>query len=361
MKLQYILFFINLISINCFINNNLYKIKISNNNIIKKHIFLNENIQNDVTIINNNIDYNSNYNNLFKKNNIIKKLKGFLKIIRSNNILPTFVLCLFGGWINNPSITNLLSSQQFIVSTITTLLIMSSSMIINDIYDIEVDKINNSNRPLITGEVSVKEAILYAFFLLSFTEFLSLNYLKNNLQWIIHLVILLINIYTPILKKILFIKNIFCASLVSFSIFFTGLSVTNSELIKNSNFSIALNLLFFGSLSNEIILDIRDYDGDKNQNINTIPIIFGKYKAWIFINVLQYFSLIYNSFIFFYLFNNKISFYYILIMIPRLTYLYYIKKDNYSKDSISKYMKETNKTLLLLLSYLVFLPIFIMF
>jgi len=255
---------------------------------------------------------------------------------------------------------NLLNSQQFIVSTISTLLIMSSSMIINDIYDIEVDKINNSNRPLITGEISIKEAIIYNFFLLGITEYLSLNYLKNNLQWIIHLVILLINIYTPILKKILFIKNIFCASLVSFSIFFTGLSVTNSELIKNSNFpifSIALNLIFFGSLSNEIVLDIRDYDGDKNQNINTIPTIFGKYKAWIFINVLQYFNLIYNSFIFSYLFNNKISFYYVLIMIPRLIYLYYIKKDNYSKYSISKYMKETNKTLFILLSYLVFLSI----
>jgi len=353
MKLQYILFFINLISTNCFINNNFLKQSI-NHNIIKKHSFLNDNIENMYNV--NKLENIILKKNNIIKNNIIKKINGFSKIIRSYNILPTFVLCFFGGWIINPSMMNLLNSKQFIVSSISTLLIMSSSMIINDIYDIEIDKVNNPSRPLITGEVTIKEAIIYIFFLLGITEFLSLKYLKSNLQWVVHLAILKINIYTPILKKIILIKNISCALLVSFSIFFTGMSVTNLELIKNNNFaifSIALNLIFFGSFTNEIILDIRDYDGDKKQNINTIPTIFGKKISWIFISLLLYLNLLYNSFIFNNLFNYKISILYNLIMIPQLKYLYNIKKNNYCNNAISKYMKQTNNTLFILLLYLV--------
>ena len=347
MKIQYfvkyIFFFINLIPVNCFMNLNLSK-KIS----IQKDSFFNENVDN-IYNINNFILKHNNIKNYIKYN-ISKKIKGFTKIIRPNNILPTLALSFFGGLIINSS---QLKSKQFIVSTINTLLIMSSSMIINDIYDIEIDKINNPERPLITGEVTIKEAILYIIFLLGVAEYLSLKYLKSNLQWIIHFAIIKINIYTPILKKIVLIKNISCALLVSFSIFFTGLSVINLELLKNSNFAIfliALNLVFFGSFTNEIILDIRDYNGDKEQNINTIPTVFGKKFSWIFVNIVLYLNLIYNNFLL-----KSIALLYNFIMIPQLIYLNDIKKCNYSNYSINKYMKQSNYTLFSLLLYLIFL------
>jgi heme O synthase-like polyprenyltransferase len=69
------------------------------------------------------------------KEKIIDKSKNYLKLIRSKNILPTLLLSFTGGWITNPSIYNLLRSKTFITSTIITQFIMSSSMIMNDIYD----------------------------------------------------------------------------------------------------------------------------------------------------------------------------------------------------------------------------------
>ena len=65
-----------------------------------------------------------------------------MTLIRSENIFPTLLLSFSGGWIVNPSIYNLLKNKSFIVSNIVTILIMCSSMIINDIVDINIDKMN---------------------------------------------------------------------------------------------------------------------------------------------------------------------------------------------------------------------------
>ena len=93
-------------------------------------------------------------NEIQNDNIIIKKIHSISQLTRSGNIIPTLLLSFSGGWIMNPSISNLIHSTPFITSNINTVLIMSLSMILNDLFDIEVDKLNNPSRPLITGEIS---------------------------------------------------------------------------------------------------------------------------------------------------------------------------------------------------------------
>ena len=89
---------------------------------------------------------------------IQNKANSFIKLSRAKNIIPTAFLSFSGGYLINPSITNLLHNSNFILSSIITSLIMSTSMIINDVCDIEIDKVNNKDRPLITGEITKSEA-----------------------------------------------------------------------------------------------------------------------------------------------------------------------------------------------------------
>ena len=285
----------------------------------------------------------------------IHKIKSLFELSRPINIIPTTLLCFSGGWIMNPSIDNLFHSIPFIVSTINTILIMSTSMILNDIYDIKIDKINNPNRPLVNESVKVYEALILSLILIVIIEYLTLNYLPDNLKLIIQLTIIQIIIYTPIFKKILFIKNISCASLVSFSLFFTGLSASNSIMNINKNFgllSVAMNIIFLGSLCNELLLDIRDKEGDKSNNIITIPILFGNDFSWIFSNIILSFNIIFNSLSIAYLYNDKLALFVPISLTPLLINLFKIKKNNYSNESIVKYMKESNYSLLLILGYL---------
>ena len=253
-------------------NNNYLNKKYSHVNIVTK---LNNPCIRPIILYNTLPVFKSNKNNNINlKINIInilnQKKKGLLQLIRYKNILPTLLLSITGGWIINPNLFTLFTNPLFLITSLNNVLIMSSSMIINDLFDIEIDRINFPTRPLVTGEVTTWEALLYIFFLLITTEFLSLHFLSSNLQFIMNTSILGVLLYTPIFKRIIFIKNIFCASIVSFSIFVSGLSATHTIIELNKNFdvlAITLSLTFLGSLYNELLLDIRDYEGDIYNNI----------------------------------------------------------------------------------------------
>ena len=223
---------------------------------------------------------------------IVSKSKSFMKLIRSNNIIPTMLLSFTGGWIINPSLWHLLHSQTFLVGSLNTLLVMSSSMVINDIFDVKIDRINNPKRPLVTGEITMKEAWVFTMFLLGLTEYLSFRYLPNHLRFIIHLSIANIVLYTPFTKRIMLLKNISCAALVSFASFFAGLSYIGGKnlisITAHKNIGLLIlttRFLFLGSLYNEILLDLKDYHGDKENNIYTLPVVYGKKITWY---ILQY-------------------------------------------------------------------------
>jgi len=287
---------------------------------------------------------------------ISTKFQHFKKLIRSNGILPTSLLCFVGGFIINPSIIGLLQTPSFLVSTINTILIMSSSMIINDIFDINIDRINHSNRPLINGDISRKEAFIYLLGMLSLTEFLNLRFLTENLQNIVHVSILNIFLYTPFYKKIPFIKNIFCASLISFSIFFSALSASTNHLIEmNPRFnilSVAVSILFFSSWYIEVLLDINDYEGDRENRIYTVPVLFGKENAWIFACFLSYLNIYSNTLSLSYLFGRNIGMILAIISSPTIYSLLMIQKEKYSMDSVKNAINKTTKSLVVLVLYL---------
>ena len=120
-----------------------------------------------------------------------------------------------------------------------------------------------------------------------------------------------------------------------------------------------MSLLFFGSLSNELLLDMRDIDGDKSNFINTFPVLFGNKNSWIFINIILYYGIISNTLSIYYLYDNKIIAGLIpIILSPLLINLYKIKKENYSKEIIVNYMKYSNYPLVILLFYLCLLARF---
>uniref|UniRef100_A0A6C0EEN4 UbiA prenyltransferase family protein n=1 Tax=viral metagenome TaxID=1070528 RepID=A0A6C0EEN4_9ZZZZ len=292
------------------------------------------------------------------KNKIMEKMHSILKLTRSVNLLPTLLLTFSGGFITNPSLNKILFSYPFICTNIITLLIMSFGMVINDIFDIEIDKLNNPSRPLITGKISINEAYVLCFSIVLFISILDYT-LPNNLQLFTNIMLYGITIYTPVLKKIPLIKNVYCASTISFAMLYSGLS-TNQELYQtiyyNKHFNILLitmRYVFFGSLKNELLLDICDIEGDKKNNIITIPILIGKSNSWLLINGLLYSNLIFLTFSLNSIYNNI----YIKIIplssfIPMIIDIYKIKKSNYEKSIIDKTLKNAMGPMFIILLYM---------
>jgi 4-hydroxybenzoate polyprenyltransferase len=223
------------------------------------------------------------YNVMTLGDTIKKKTNGFIRMIRPTNLLPTLTIGLSSGFIMKQNILQLLRSPSFISANIIVLLIMSNSMILNDIYDVPIDRYNNPDRPLIKGELTIKESIFMSLFLFIASEILNKKIIPPYLRHIPHLSNVLILTYTPILKRIPFIKNLSCAVLVASTVLFTGLSsLNNNILITNKNFvllTFATQLIFTGSLHNEMLSDISDMRGDKKNRIYTIPLLLGEVET----------------------------------------------------------------------------------
>jgi len=215
------------------------------------------------------------------KKTTMQHLKSVLRLIRHKNIAPTLAISVAGGWIANPNPAFLIK-PEFLASCAVTIAIMSSSMILNDIADYSIDLVNNPGRPLVTGEITQRRAWIYVAALFAVSELLSVKFFSKTLRQMVHAALFAVSIYTPVLKRITFVKNLTCASIVGLSIWFAGMAATNGVIQpRNAELlGIAARLLFMGSLNNEIFLDMRDVEGDRLHNIPTIPVSYGMSFAW---------------------------------------------------------------------------------
>lgn len=292
---------------------------------------------------------------MLQPNKLIEKTQSFYNLTRANNIFPTTILCFTGGWIMKHK-RSFIKNPVFITSLINTNMIMLSSMIINDLFDLDIDKINNKNRPLVSGKITKKEATYSCIIMLLFTEYMTFTYLPLHMQIMIQLAILDIIIYTPLLKPITLLKNISCASLVSFSLYFNGIAANNINMTPMKNIEmlwIATRLIFFGSFVNEIVMDIRDYEGDKLNNIYTIPVRYGLLESWKITYSLLMINMCWNAYKLGKIFKNI---YYPMILssilLQSVMKLYDIRRDNYSRKSIYLFLEKTNMLLVLSLGFL---------
>ena len=293
---------------------------------------------------------------------LVEKMKNYNQLLRTVNIMPTFLLNFLGGWLIIPSYKLFLNKTFWLFSIITQLTMMNS-MIINDLFDLKVDLISNKDRPLVTKKITLKEAMGLYTALNIITIYLTNKYFhKTNLCLCIYGANLIVFLYTPLLKKILFIKNITCASVVSSTIFLTYKSVlygSNLNLNPNLNSLISMydynnnanllhilsKFLFISSLYIELLLDIKDMDGDKKNNIMTVPNYFGVKKTLHFLTVIFIGNLIYYS-NFLYK-NNKYTLLagFLLANINFIKNLLFLQLYSHSDDFIVRSVKDTTASL----------------
>ncbi|TCK64856.1 4-hydroxybenzoate polyprenyltransferase [Winogradskyella wandonensis] len=222
----------------------------------------------------------------------------FLKLIRWKNLLLLILaqtlikyallepLKLEYGF--DTALTNL----GFALLVIATVSIAAGGYIINDIEDVEADKVNKPNHVIIGKHISEKFAT-YLFIALNFIGVIAGFFLSNAIDKpsffvLFILVSSVLYLYATYLKKIIVIGNVIIAALVSFSLLIVGVfdlipvvSITNAssqyfflDLIKDyALFAFMLNFL------RELIKDIEDIDGDYKIGVNSIPIVFGRQCA----------------------------------------------------------------------------------
>ena len=166
---------------------------------------------------------------------------------------------------------------NIILGVITYVFLAAAGNIINDIYDIEIDKVNRPNRPIPRGSISLKQAKKLFFLYLGIGLILSLlNTLILSLAPINFALALFFGfiawVYAKWGKKSGFLGNIIVG--VSFSIGLVYGAYLNSSIIPPYIFYFFITA-FSLLVAREIIKGCEDIEGDKNHGVKTLAIKFG--------------------------------------------------------------------------------------
>lgn len=266
-------------------------------------------------------------------------LISFLKLIRFQNLLliiATQTLIKFALF-ETFGIAITLSSFGFFLLCFSTVCIAAAGNIINDIYDVETDRINKPGKQIIGRKISERSA-LTAYIILSILGVVIGFYLSNligrpGFSALFIIISALLYLYATYLKQILIAGNLIISSLVAMVIIIMGLfdllpAITpQNRQTQSIIFSILLDYAIFAFLINwlrEMVKDQEDINGDYNSGRNTLPIALGKERAIkvIFaVGLIPLISVIY--YMYEYLFNNLYAVLYALILIvgPLLFFL----------------------------------------
>jgi 4-hydroxybenzoate polyprenyltransferase len=291
----------------------------------------------------------------------------YLKIIRPINLLlsalamvcirffiitPTLKNCTIGNGYLSPYLNNI----WFALLVLSVILINAAGYIINDICDIETDKINKPQKVYIDSKINLKSAIRYYYILniIGIVLGIILSYKVNSSRLSsIHLAAVgLLWIYAVYLKKLPLIGNVSVALLSSvlilIPVFFEPIVFYNNTESFNDSIKIILKcslvyaaFAFLIQMIREIIKDLQDVDGDKATGCKTLPIVtsvlFSKIVCSIFIiitmSLTAWFQVhFYYQKEFYKVFNNWNFYSTILIQIPLLFILVKLFFSNSTKN-----------------------------
>lgn len=213
----------------------------------------------------------------------MEKIKAFIDLSRPGNGVMAIIGVLLGFWLSN----NTLPIHSLPILCIITFLALSFGNVINDIKDLEGDRINHPNRPIPSGLINKNEALIFMIILILIS--LGSAYYLSKLHLLVTAIpIILLTIYTLYLKGIPLLGNILVSALVAYTLVFGSLGSEDLGIIV-----VPAVLAFLLNLEREIIKDIQDKEGDIKTGVKTTAILPDKLiKALLFILSLCYLILL---------------------------------------------------------------------
>jgi geranylgeranylglycerol-phosphate geranylgeranyltransferase len=262
---------------------------------------------------------------------LIEKLTAIVKIIRPLNFLITFVSVIVAAVICSP---DKFPGLNVFLAAFAASFALASGNIINDIYDIEIDKINRPLRPLPSAKITITEAYILFFVLVVLSISISLIVSYPALLIVLFSLLLLFP-YSKFLKRVPLVGNTTVAFLTGLVFIFGGVVVGNpSAAVVPAVFAFLINLV------REIVKDMEDVEGDTKAGVITFPVKFGFQKSKYLILL---FSLILISYTLYPFITQlyKIE-YFIIVMVIVNPILVYCLKILFEGHSIKNLKKISN-------------------
>lgn len=191
-------------------------------------------------------------------------MNAYLEILRPGNALMAVIAVLLVALINGDFNFNVL------LAALAVFMATGAGNAVNDYFDHKIDAINKPQRPIPSGRISLKNAGIYsaAIFIVATVIGFYIGVLPGM---IVLLSSLLMIWYAYSLKRKCLIGNFSISFLTGLCFVFGGIVVGHIYV------SLVLGFYaFLMTIAREIVKDMEDVEGDKEEGSTTLPITHGK-------------------------------------------------------------------------------------
>jgi geranylgeranylglycerol-phosphate geranylgeranyltransferase len=197
--------------------------------------------------------------------NLYKKTSALIEISRPLNVLIAFLTIFIAAAVTG----GLQINREVVLAAISTALITIGANVINDIFDVAIDRINKPYRPLPAGKLTRNQALIY--FLVVYLAGWIIAALINMTMFLIAVLIsILLVFYSVWYKRTILFGNMVVSFSTAVAFVYGGLAVGR---IKETFFPAVFAFLFhFGR---EVIKDLQDTIGDRQAGAVTFAVKYG--------------------------------------------------------------------------------------
>ncbi|UCE43518.1 MAG: geranylgeranylglycerol-phosphate geranylgeranyltransferase [Candidatus Bathyarchaeota archaeon] len=220
----------------------------------------------------------------------MEKLSGFLRLIRPLNCVMMGFAVIVGA-----SLVSFLDfSINLLLGFVTSFTLTGASMAINDYYDRDIDAINEPDRPIPSGAVSPKGALIFALALsiIGFVAAIGTNFPSVScfviaaIAWIVSVT------YVTKGKRTGLVGNLLVSTCVVVPFVYGSFAIQEPRL----SIVIFTTIAFFSNTGREIVKGIADVEGDRSQDVGTIAVLHGERTAAIVSTVFLVFAIVLTPF-----------------------------------------------------------------
>ena len=205
----------------------------------------------------------------------MEQIKGLYKISRPVTTLTGALAVVMGGYVAGTG-----EWFNIMLAVAATILVSASANAWNDYLDIEIDRINRPDRPLPSGQVSLRAAKWFSLTLAVLSLLIAASI--NLPSFIIVLFAnLLLYIYSLKLKSTVLLGNLSVAFTSAMSAVFGGVAAGNPKPTLW-----LFVIIFVAILGREVLKTMADYEGDLSESVRTISTVWGKRAARIVFYIL---------------------------------------------------------------------------
>ncbi|PSP90580.1 geranylgeranylglycerol-phosphate geranylgeranyltransferase [Halobacteriales archaeon QS_4_69_34] len=200
-----------------------------------------------------------------------ERARGLLELTRPANAVAAGVLTLIGAFVAGVDASAIVRTGAAVGATV---LAVGAGNTINDYFDREIDAINRPDRAIPRGAVTPRAAL--AFSLVLFAGAVGLALLLPLAALAIAGVNLLALVaYTELFKGLPGVGNVVVGYLGGSTFLFGGAAVGEID----SGVLVLFVLAALSTVAREIVKDVEDVAGDRQEGLRTLPIVLGERRA----------------------------------------------------------------------------------